>query len=80
METVFDWLALAIFAGLVVLFLQRSVQEEPSDRIWQYAPPSIGCMAGNWLGNNDYVVAAIAVLVASVAFIVVVLRPFAQRN
>ena len=28
METVYDWVTVAIFAGLVVLFVQRSTTEE----------------------------------------------------
>ena len=33
METVYDWVTVAIFAGLIVLFLQRSVGPE-RDQLW----------------------------------------------
>lgn len=34
MQTVFDWLAIAVFASLTVLFLQRSAAEtSPNDKI-----------------------------------------------
>ena len=43
-ETVYDWITVAIFGGLVVLFLHRSVQPgEPQDTILHYLPPAVGC-------------------------------------
>ncbi len=75
METVYDWISLLVFSGLVVLFLQRSTADEQVDTIWHYAPPSIGCAVCNWLGNNGHDVFAVAVLVASLAYIFLVLKP-----
>ena len=44
METVYDWITVAIFGGLVVLFLHRSVQPgEPQDTILHYLPLAVGC-------------------------------------
>ncbi|MEN2785579.1 XrtV sorting system accessory protein [Sphingomonas qilianensis] len=80
MQTVFDWLTLAAFAGLVVLFLQRSTQDELQDSIWQYAPPAIGCALSNWLGNNGHAAASIAVLAASIAYVFIVLKPFPTKR
>lgn len=80
MKTVFDWVTLAAFAGLVVLFLQRSMEEEPSDNMLHYLPPSIGCALANWLGNHDNALAAIAVLIASAAYVWVVLKPVQFRR
>ena len=52
METVYDWITVAIFGGLVVLFLHRSVQPgDPQDTILHYLPPAVGCAVANWLGN-----------------------------
>lgn len=76
METVFDWLTLAVFGGLVVLFLQRSMEEEPADNLLHYAPPAIGCAFANWLGNSGHEVFAIAALALCVAYTLVVLKPF----
>lgn len=63
METPFDWVTVIAFAGLIVLFLQRSSMDNPPDTIWQYMPPAIGCGVANYLGNEGYAVAAVAVLV-----------------
>jgi hypothetical protein len=84
METPYDWLTVAIFAGLIVIFLQRSVGEgEPTDSIWSYFPPSIGCAVANQLGNHAvkngaliFHVAAIAVVAAVLTYIFKVIKPF----
>lgn len=75
METPFDWLTLMVFTGLVVLMLQRSTAPQPSDKLWQYAPPAIGCAVVNYLGNHDHVVVAVIGLVAVLAYVYYVLRP-----
>lgn len=75
METPFDWLTVLTFMGLAVLFLQRSTEETPSDSIWQYLPPAVGCALVNYLGNNGYEVIAIIGLVAVLAYIYYILKP-----
>lgn len=75
METIYDWVTILSFAGLVTLFLQRSSLENPPDTIWHYLPPSIGAALCNYLGNEGMDAAAIAVGVASVAYVFIVLRP-----
>lgn len=55
MQTPYDWITVAIFAGLIVIFLQRSVGEgEPQDTILSYLPPSIGCAVANYFGNKGW--------------------------
>lgn len=89
METVYDWATVAIFAGLIVLFLQRSSGAgEPQDNIWQYLGASIGCALANYLGNEaikhgedgtpDYLfhALAIAVLAGTLAYVWIYLKPF----
>lgn len=76
METVFDWITLALFGGLVVLFLERSAQAEPSDNIWQYLPPALGCAVANYLGNHEQRIVASAIIVGAIAYVHVVLKPF----
>jgi len=36
METVYDWITIGIFAGLVVLFLQRSMEGQHEDSLFHY--------------------------------------------
>lgn len=78
METAYDWTSLAIFAGLVVLFLQRSTEESPDGNysLLLYLVPGVGCAAANNLGNKGYDVVAILIIVATVGFIFYFLKPF----
>jgi Na+/H+-dicarboxylate symporter len=73
---------MAVFAGLVVLFLQRSISEEAVDSVYQYAPPAIGCAAANYVGNlglssnrMELQLFAGVILSASVIYIFHILRP-----
>jgi len=81
MESVYDWVSLAIFAGLIVLFLQRSTGEraEKDASLLYYLGAGIGCAVANYFGNHGQDVVAIAVLVATVAFIIYFLNPFRLR-
>lgn len=76
METIFDWVTIAIFAGLIVLFLQRSTESEPRDSIWQYLGASVGCAVANWLGNNGYQLLAVIAIAATLGYVWYALRPF----
>jgi hypothetical protein len=82
METPYDWSTIAVFAGLIVLFLQRS-QGAPRDHLWQYLVAAVGCAITNYFGNealklenSGYHIAAIATGLATLAFIWIALRPF----
>ena len=75
MQTVYDWVTLGIFAGLIVLFLQRSTAEEPSDSLLHYLIAGVGCAIVNYLGNEGMHVAAIIGLVGVLAFIQGKLKP-----
>jgi hypothetical protein len=87
MQTPFDFLTVAVFAGLAVLFLHRSVAADPSrDKIWMYAPPAFGCMFANWVGNLGwqdgdmrYDLLASFTLAAVVGYIFHILKPFAKN-
>ena len=83
MNTIYDLATMIIFAGLVVLFLQRSTAAEPRDHMYQYAPPALGCAVANWVGNpvpkglgQDWL--AVAIILAVVVYIFYVLKPFKQ--
>jgi hypothetical protein len=77
LETVYDWITIAIFGGLVVLFLHRSMAEgEPQDNIYQYLPPAIGCAIANYVGNHDMGPLSAAIVVVVLVYIWFVLKPF----
>ena len=75
METVYDWVTMAIFAGLVVLFLQRSSAAEPSDSLWSYLGAGVGCAVANYIGNEGQHAIAVVAIIATLAFIFIVLKP-----
>lgn len=75
METPYDWITVMIFAGLVVVFLQRSVGDHESDPILNYVPAVVGCAVCNWLGNEGYHLVAVVALVALAAYVWFVIKP-----
>jgi len=78
MDTVYDWVTVLIFAGLITLFLQRSSMDDPPDTIWHYMPPAIGCALANYLGNEGMDVIAIAVIAIVVGYVFVILKPLSR--
>jgi len=78
METVYDWVSLAIFAGLIVLFLQRSVSEraEKDASLLFYLCAGVGCAAAHYFCNHGDDLIAIVLLVATIGFIIFFLKPF----
>lgn len=77
METIFDWVTVAVFAALVVLFLQRSMSPGPAkDTVWHYLPAALGCAVANYLGNHDQEALAVAIIGAVILYTVFVLKPF----
>ena len=81
MQTIFDWVALAMFCALATLFLQRSTGPAiRGDRAIKYLPAALGCALGNYLGNHGHALGATAVLLLVAGYAVVVLKPgFAVR-
>ena len=78
MQTVYDWVSVAVFAGLIVLFLQRSAAEKPSDRLITYVPPSVGCALANYVGNHGYTWVFAFLIIAVLAYIWFALKPLAR--
>ena len=80
METIYDWVTVAIFAGLVVLFVQRSTSEEETpaehDSLLMYLGAGVGCAVANWVGNKGIHLLAIPLIAATILFILYYLRPF----
>lgn len=75
METIWDWLTVFAFAGLVTLMLNRSSEEVPRDRLIQYLPAAGGCALINYLGNEGMALAAVVLSVVTIAYVIVVLKP-----
>jgi len=81
MDTIYDWLSLAIFAGLIVLFLQRSTSERSDDvSLLYYLGAGVGCAVANYFGNKGQNLIAIALLVATIGFIAHYLKPFQRPS
>ena len=82
METIYDWVSLAIFAGLIVLFLQRSTGEraEKDVSLLYYLGAGVGCAVANYFGNNGQDIIAVLLLVATGAFIFYFLKPFRRHS
>jgi hypothetical protein len=77
MKTPYDFISVAVFAGVVLLFLQRSVSPPPrADPLWHYLLAAIGCAIFNFVGNKGLDAAAIALLVPLLLFIALILKPF----
>ena len=77
METVYDWITVAIFGGLVVLFLHRSVQPgEPQDTILHYLPPAVGCAVANYVGNKGEGLISFLIVLVVLVYVLFVLKPF----
>jgi hypothetical protein len=83
MQTVYDWVTIAIFAGLIVIFLQRSVghhEDADSDSVWRYLPAAVGLALANYLGNEGQAVLAWLTIGGSLAYIALVLKPFPLKR
>jgi hypothetical protein len=78
-QTVYDWVTVAIFAGLVVLFVQRSTAEGEApehDSLLVYLGAGLGCAVANYLGNKGLHLLAVPLIGATIVFILYYLRPF----
>lgn len=78
MNTIFDAITITIFAGLVVLFLQRSMGDavdHSDDPMWKYLVAAVGCAVSNYAGNEISPIAGALGILVTLAFIVWELRP-----
>jgi uncharacterized membrane protein YjjP (DUF1212 family) len=82
MDTIYDWVSLAIFAGLIVLFLQRSTSDSADKDVslFYYLAAGVACAVANYFGNKGQDIVAILVLAGTVAFIAYYLRPFKRPS
>ena len=82
METFWDWITVFAFAGLLTLLMQRSSEDEPRDKLWQYIPPAVGCAVANYVGNQGYDIVAAIILGSVIGYIFIVLKvklPFLRQ-
>ena len=76
MTTVFDWLTVAIFAVLAVIYLQRSAGTRPAhDAVWKYLPAAVACVIANQVGNAGWRLPATLLMFGALAYIWFVIRP-----
>lgn len=70
MRTIYDWVTMLIFAGLVTHYLSRAVRAEAnSDGFGHYLIAGAGCAIANWLGNSGHAVEAWVLIAAVVGYI-----------
>lgn len=67
METMFDLMSVLLFIATASLFFLRFRYENPP--LAPYILISLVCAVGNWLGNNDGGIAAVALLSAASFFL-----------
>ena len=78
METVYDWVSVFVFAGLIVLFIHRATsgsEDEPDESVAPYLIGGVGCAVGNYLGNEVSSALAVLVLGLTILYIFYYLRP-----
>src|SRR3546814_16857949 len=79
-STIYDWVAIGLFAALIVLFLQRSTSDGPEiDTIWHYLPPSLGCALVNYSGNEGKDGLANRLLAGGIIYVPMSLSPFSPK-
>ena len=82
MDTIYDWVCLGIFAGLIVLFLERSMKPGPEggDSLLLYLVAGIFCAVANYFGNQGQNTVAIALIFGTIGFIFYFLKPFRSTS
>ena len=82
METIYDWVSLGIFAGLIVLFLQRSPSDRPERDVslFYYLAAGVGCAVANYFGDHGQDLIAILLLAATLGFVFYFLKPFQRHS
>ncbi len=79
MKTPYDLISCIIFAGVAVLFLQRSAAAiRDTVGLWRYVVAALGCAIGDYLGNSGYALAGALCLCATTAFSLLALRLFSR--
>jgi hypothetical protein len=80
MQTVYDWLTLALFAALIVLFVQRSMNRGMTVSPLHYLIAGAGCALVNYLGNEGMHLAGLLTLAGVIAYSQLTLDPLSLRS
>ncbi len=81
MKTLYDLFSCILFAGIAVVFLQRSAAPtRDATPLWRYAMAALGCAVGDVFGNNGYGVLGVVLLVAAAAFSLLALNLLPLRS
>lgn len=77
METLFDFLAVALFVAAAATFFHRLGGEDPP--LAPYMLIALVCAVSNWLGNNGGGVGAVLLMAASSFFLLhLASQPYAE--
>ena len=77
MKSLYDLVSLVLFAGVAILFLQRSAQSKPdSVALWKYAVAAIACAVADVMGNHGLLIPALLTFAGLIAFSLIMLKPF----
>jgi len=66
MSTVYDWVTVLIFIGLLALYFLRQDREDVP--LARYLIAATGCALANFLGNDNYHIGAIGIIAATLYF------------
>ncbi len=81
MKTIYDLMSMIAFAGLAILYLQRSASSSPDPvALWKYAVAALGCVLADYFGDHGMVAASIATFVALALFSIAMLKPFQVKD
>ena len=72
MATIFDFLTMACFAGIVIAFFQFT--DRAVKTLMHLIAPGVAFAVGNQLGNIGYTAFALLLILAGVSYAVLVLR------
>jgi hypothetical protein len=81
MKNIYDLVSIIAFAGLAILYLQRSASESPDPvALWKYAAAAFGCALADYFGDHGMAIASILTFVALAVFSVTMLKPFHVKD
>jgi len=81
MKNIYDLISIIAFAGLAILYLQRSASPSPDTvALWKYAVAAVGCALADYFGDHGMVIASIVTFIALALFAFAMLKPFHVKD